>query len=270
MALGLPYVISLHTHPKENRLKWSISLREKLINYTAITIENIAVRHADIVVPVYESIQSYLRSYKINDYEIIYNIVNPESIEVKYKYELNSPVKVISVGRLIPGKCPDNIIRSIKELEVEFDIVGDGPLRGYLQQVAKDLKIADRVNFIPSIPNDELCRRLGDYDIFAIHSGYHGVPKTVLEASLTGLPIIISKRKGGPVPEFEGDWLMLVDNSMEGYQRALEKLISNHDFRENLGRRAYTYAQQNWEPTKMENRYVEVYKRVMEEAGVQA
>ena len=99
-----------------------------------------------------------------------------------------------------------------------------------------------------------------------MHSEYHGIPKTLLEASLTGLPIIVSKIDVELVPELGGDWLMLVENDADGYREALQKLIVDHTFRKGLGQRAFIQAHKHWEPTKMEGKYVEVYRRVMGEA----
>jgi len=269
-TLGVPYVISIHTNPDENRKYWCFGWREKCFNYAAKSIETISVKYADIIIPVYKSIRSYLKYLDNKKIEVIYNVANSEFIEKKCDYSLHSPVKVISVGRLIPGKCPDNIIRSIKDLDVELTIVGDGPLRPYLENVARSTETSERIKFIPSLSNDKICSILRDYDIFAVHSEYHGIPKTLLESSLTGLPIILNKIDIETVPEFRGNWLMLVDNNVDGYRKALQKLIADHTFRKKLGRRAFSHSHTHWEPKKMEAKYVEVYKRVMREAGVQA
>ena len=266
--LGVPYVISIHTNPDENRKYWCFDWREKCLNYAAKSIEKIAIKYADVIIPVYKSICSYLEHLDHKKIEIIYNVVNPEFLKKKCNYSLHSPVKIISVGRLIPGKCPDNIIRSVMDLDVdvELTIIGNGPLRPYLEDVAKSTEMSEKIKFIPSLSNDELCSILRDNDIFAVHSEYHGIPKTLLEASLTGLPIIVNKIDVETVPELSGNWLMLVDNNVDGYRKALQKLISDTPLRRELGRRATIHAHTHWEPTKMEAKYVEVYRRVMAEA----
>ena len=266
--LGVPYVISIHTNPDENRKYWSAGWKEKSLYYAAKSIEEISIQHADFIIPVYESIRSYLKHLKHGKVKVLYNVANSERLKKKVSYGLHSPVRVISVGRLIPGKCPDNLIRAMKGLDAELTIVGNGPLRTYLHQVARDTGVTNQVNFIPSLSNDELCLSLPDYDIFTTHCEYHGIPKAILEASLTGLPIILNRIKSRPVPELRGEWIMLVDNSSQGYRRALRQLIVDHDFRECLGRKAYAHALEHWEPSKMESKYVEIYKRVIAEDGI--
>jgi hypothetical protein len=40
-------------------------------------------------------------------------------------------------------------------------------------------------------------------------------------------------------------------------------MINNHDFREQLGRRAYNHSQKNWSPKKTEQKFAEIYKKVL-------
>jgi glycosyltransferase involved in cell wall biosynthesis len=104
---------------------------------------------------------------------------------------------------------------------------------------------------------------LADFDIFATHSDYGEISKSVLEALLTGLPVVLNKRKGSPVPEFKEDFIMLVDNSIEGYCDAIKALFDKHEYRENLGKKAYAHAQKNWAPRTTEKKFVDLYKRVV-------
>jgi glycosyltransferase involved in cell wall biosynthesis len=261
--LNISYVVSLHINPDEDTRKRAKNWRSKLKIRSHLYFEKITLANADMVLPVYEPIIAYLKRMNVVNYKVIYNTLNPDFLKKKVDYKLHDPVKVISVGRLIKEKCPDNLIRAIKTLNAELMIVGDGAQASYLRQVAQDENLLDRVVFRPAIQNDELCKMLPEYDIFATHSEYWEISKSVLEPLLIGLPVILNNRIGDPVPELQGDFLMLVENTIEGYRHALEKLINDNEFREQLGRKAYAHAQKNWAPEKMEAKYVEVYKRVM-------
>ena len=127
--------------------------------------------------------------------------------------------RIICVGRLLDEKDPSNIIRAVSRLPgVELLIVGDGPKRPELEALVCGLDVGDRVRFAPAIANDELCRMLSTFDLFAVHTEYWEINKSVLEALLSGLPVIINRRLSDPVPEFEeGDFLRLVENSEESY-----------------------------------------------------
>ena len=267
--LHIPVVVSLHTYPdviiKEQTGLWS-NLKNYIYNCRIKQFENETLKNADWVCPVYESIRAYARLHGAQKITVCYNVLNPDYLYQKESYSLHSPVRIIFVGRLIPGKNPENIIRAVARFpDIELTIVGDGVLYDYLQQVSGENLDPGRVIFYKAIQNDTLCRMLPEYDIFAVCSDYLEISKTVLEALLTGLPVVINKRQGDPVPELKDDFVCLVKNTPEGYYNAFEKLLQDHTFREQLGRTAYAHAQEFWSPEKTEAAYVKIYQQVLSE-----
>ncbi len=85
----------------------------------------------------------------------------------------------------------------------------------------------------------------------------------VLEALLTGMPLVINKRQGDQVPEFKNNFILMVGNTVNGYYQALKMLIENNEFRERLGREAFSYAWDHWSPEKTEAKYVKIYNQVV-------
>jgi glycosyltransferase involved in cell wall biosynthesis len=116
---------------------------------------------------------------------------------------------------------------------------------------------------MPAVPNNELCAMMPSFDVFAIHSEYWELNKSLLEALLTGLPCVVNRRKGLPVPELEGDFILKVDNSEAAYKEVLTRLRSDSAFREDLGRRGYDHAQANWGPDKTEAKFAGIYRDTM-------
>jgi glycosyltransferase involved in cell wall biosynthesis len=80
---------------------------------------------------------------------------------------------------------------------------------------------------------------------------------------LTGLPVIINRRPGTPVPELTDDICVKVDNAARSYRDALETLIRDNRRRENLGRTAGAHARANWSPQVTERVFVDVYRQVI-------
>jgi glycosyltransferase involved in cell wall biosynthesis len=187
-------------------------------------------------------------------------------LQQKKEYAAHSPFRLICVGRLIKEKYPENIIRSLVHIpNTILTIVGDGPARPELEELAASIDLSERIRFAPAIHNDELCRLLPEQDTFVVHTEYFELNKSILEALLTGLPVVINRRIGTPVPEFEdGDFVCLVDNTVEAYQTAIQELVSSHTARESLGRRAFAHARARWDPTITEAAYVAVYKELLE------
>lgn len=260
--LGIPYLVSVHTEPREPARGRVRDWKESLIHYMYRGIERTALLNADLVMPVYRAIEGHLRRLGVARYEVCYNVLSPEHLREKTDYRLHSPVRVISVGRQLCDKNPDNLIRSIATLhDVELTLVGDGPYHDYLRGIAKEAGVEDRVVFRRSVPNDALCAMLPDFDIFAVHTEHWELSKSVLEPLLSGLPIVINRRAGKAVPELTDDICVLVENSAEGYRSALSQLIADSERRELLGRTAYRTARDNWAPAATEAKFADIYSR---------
>jgi glycosyltransferase involved in cell wall biosynthesis len=266
--LDIPYVVSMHINPDEDVRGRARSWVKRIVTWMQLDIERIGLRNADLVMPVYRPIVPYLQRVGVTRYEVCYNSLNPTYLRKKDDYRLHDPVRVLSVGRQFEEKNPDNLIKAVAQLpNVRMTLVGDGTYHEHLKAVAVECNIADRVEFFASLPNDELCRKLPDFDIFATHSEYWEIAKSVLEPLLTGLPVVINRRRGTPVPELTDNICLLVPNTVEGYRQALERLIADSDYRERLGRAAYAHAQANWSPAVTEAKFVAIYLRFLDANG---
>ncbi len=263
--LGIPFAISLHINPDEDVRGRSMSFKQRLYSKGEHRLEIHNLHKANIVLPVYKPIVSFLNRIGVEAFEVCYNVLNPSNLRKKDDYALSSPVKIISVGRQIEEKKPDNLIRAVAAIpNASITLVGDGPVHEYLKNVAyNECKLGDRAKFIPAISNDELCKILPNFDVFATHTEYWEISKSVLEPLLTGLPIILNRRIGEQVPELTDDLCYYVENDIKGYQDALEKMIARDDLREELGRTAYIFAQNNWAPAKTEEKFVKIYKKLI-------
>jgi glycosyltransferase involved in cell wall biosynthesis/SAM-dependent methyltransferase len=266
-TLGIPYVASLHINADVNAtrrfLGKDLTLEQQKVNALFNYIEREGLRAADLVMPVYQPILPYLERLGVERVDVCYNVLNGEDLRHKEDFELHAPVRVVGVGRQFEDKNPENIIRALARLPgVEYTLIGDGPMHEPLRALAHECGVADRVIFLPAVPNPELCRSLPSYDIFAIHTEYWELNKSVLEALLTGLPVVINKRQGLPVPELEGDFVLKVENTVEAYEQALTKLIGDAAFRESLGRKAYEHSRRKWEPAVTEKKFADIYRRI--------
>ena len=273
-TVKIPYLVSLHINPDVNPVRRSrrrdLSREEVGRNRFYDRLEREGLRNADLVMPVYKPILPYLARHGVNRVKVCYNVLNGSHLRKKADYTLGKPPRVACVGRLLDEKDPSNIIRAIARLPgVELLIVGDGPKRPELDALVGKLGVGDRVRFAPAIPNDDLCHKLASFDLFAIHTEYWELNKSVLEALLTGLPVIINRRLGDSVPEFdEGDFVHLVENTESSYFAAISSLLNEDSARADLGRRAYAHAQARWAPEKTEAAYAEIYRQIVAKQNV--
>jgi glycosyltransferase involved in cell wall biosynthesis len=103
------------------------------------------------------------------------------------------PFRLITVGRLHPVKGHDDLIRAIAGLHnqgsnVVLTILGDGPQRDDLQQLANDLGITDRVIFFGSVSEMEIKRQMATSHCFVGASHREPLGVVFMEAMAAGLP----------------------------------------------------------------------------------
>jgi len=258
--IGTPYVISLHAIWDKDYL---ISTKARIIKSFLKKFERVSFPSADCVITVYRSILGYAKTCGSKNVQLIYNAVAGDKIERKDSYKLSRPPRIVTINRQLKGKDPENIIRAIKDIDCHYVIIGDGEYHERLKNLAKSLGCRDKVEFIRAIPNDKLCKMLNTFDIMVSHCDYWGMPKTIMEAAIGGLPVIINKHPIEPVPEYEDGWLMPCDNTPDGYKTAIQSLLNNESLRTDYGQRARRYAMANFDPLEMENKIVAVYKKAL-------
>jgi glycosyltransferase involved in cell wall biosynthesis len=100
---------------------------------------------------------------------------------------------IVAAGRLVEQKNHALFLRAAADLvrlvpEAQFLIAGDGPLRGALEAQARQLGIADRVEFTGERRDIDAVLRSGS--ILWLTSRWEGMPNIVLEAMASGLPVI--------------------------------------------------------------------------------
>jgi glycosyltransferase involved in cell wall biosynthesis len=99
--------------------------------------------------------------------------------------------RLLHVGSLVGIKNQAMLLRAIARLQnVELDIVGDGVLRPELEQLARDLGIAERVHFIGNVPYPEMPQYYQRASLHIITSYNEVVPMATLEAAACGVPTI--------------------------------------------------------------------------------
>ena len=105
------------------------------------------------------------------------------------------------VARLRPEKNHEILLRATARLvadnrDVTICAVGDGPRRAYLEHLAKDLGVADRLVWAGE--RTEAGRLVTAFDIAVLCSAWEGLPLAALEAMVAGVPVIATAVGGLP------------------------------------------------------------------------
>ncbi len=137
---------------------------------------------------------------------VIYNGVECKNQSITYNGRLNTPIRIIYVGRLIEKKGVQVLLKAVASLKNEISctvqIVGDGPYRTELEILCKELHIEDNITFYGNQSNIQ--DWLEKADIF-VHPAIwqEGFGITIAEALSYGKICIASHR--GAIPEIIED-----------------------------------------------------------------
>ena len=105
---------------------------------------------------------------------------------------LTHPAQVLYSGRLAPGKGVDVLIRAagLVSPPVEVTIVGDGPERPTLEQLARDVDAEGKVRFAGAVSYDEVMAWYEKAHVLVLASNTEGWPKVLPEAMCHGVVCI--------------------------------------------------------------------------------
>lgn len=105
---------------------------------------------------------------------------------------------LIAVGRLVPRKGFDHLIRAMTRLpeHIELLLVGDGPLDAELREQARAEGVSDRVRFMGFLSRERLSGYLRRADCFVLSSLHEGLGIVVQEAMDAGLPVVATDNGG--------------------------------------------------------------------------
>jgi glycosyltransferase involved in cell wall biosynthesis len=112
----------------------------------------------------------------------------------------SSGVRLLFVGGLIARKRVHLIIEALRSLpnNITLSIVGDGPLRTKLAQLAEACA-PGRVNFYGTHPMSEIAGFMASADCLVLPSDHDGWGAVVSEAMLAGTPVVCSDQCGASV-----------------------------------------------------------------------
>lgn len=115
--------------------------------------------------------------------------------------ESSSPFRILSVGNLIPTKDHALLLRAFAQVQKtlphsELEIIGEGPERARLAQLARELGIHSRLRFRGRQDRQAVARAMQNCSVFALPSRYEGLGCVYLEAMACEKPVIACAGQG--------------------------------------------------------------------------
>lgn len=186
------------------------------------------------------------------------------------KGENNGEIIITTVGRLSAEKGHRDAIRAIRylstltETPVSYRVVGDGDMRGALEELAEQIDVADSVCFTGALKQQQVIRELNQADICLLPSHDEGLGVASLEAQACGVPVVVTDVGGLPETVLDDEsGIVIPPESPDEIANAINELIRDPALREKLGRRGREFVVNNYSHEVMIDGILSVYRQVL-------
>ncbi|MDP9861513.1 MULTISPECIES: glycosyltransferase [Streptosporangium] len=145
--------------------------------------------------------------------------------------------RVLSIGRLVPRKGVDTVVRALRHLpEAELLIAGGAPADEEsvrLARLADGYGLSDRVHLLGSVGRAEVPALMRSADVLVTVPWYEPFGMVPVEAMACGVPVIASA-VGGHLDTVAGCGVLVPPRRPHALTRALRELLSRPDLRASL------------------------------------
>lgn len=208
---------------------------------------------------------------------VVYNPISQPSsayaeIErVRTELDLKKGYKIIvSVGRLEQQKAQVDLLAAAKIVlqrhpEALFLIVGDGSLRGTLEQTIKRLNLSERVRLLGA--RSDTPAIMANCHVFSLSSVWEGIPLAMLDAMEVGLPVVVTGVGGIPEVLSMGGgremWKSVPPRSPVLLAEAIVDLLDNPEKALSMGKVGQEVVRSNLTAVQMVSGTMDVYGRLL-------
>lgn len=195
---------------------------------------------------------------------VLYNGVDPQMFS-RPDGEPEAPT-ILSVGNLIPVKGHELLLRAFAAIQNQFpglslEIIGDGPQRTRLQQLANEKGIANKVNFRGRQSRQQVVDAMRRATIFALPSRYEGLGCVYLEAMSAGRPAIGCVGQGiDEVIESRVNGCLIKPDDLQELSETLTGLLQHPETRRKMGDAARRTILQSFTLEEQAARLLRVYQ----------
>ncbi len=176
------------------------------------------------------TISEYNRQFLItqgadgNKITVLHCGVDPSQFSLREGFIPSNIPKIGVVARLVEKKGIDHLINAVAHLKkqakvYQLAIVGDGPLLGEHQVLASSLGLSSKeVIFLGAIDHKEIASFVKSLDVFVLpcqkdsEGDMDGIPVVLMEAMLSGVPVISTPLTGIPELIIQGETGLLASS----------------------------------------------------------
>jgi len=188
--------------------------------------------------------------------------------DVKRIREDYGPRIVLGVGRMVYYKGFEHLVRAMAHVDAHLLLIGKGPLREYLDQLALELGVSERITFLSEVADIRPYYQAAD--VFALSSVMRSEAFGIvqLEAMACGKPVINTQLNSGVtfVSPHGVSGLTVPPADSVALGEGISQLLNQPEWRAELGDRARQRVTGDFTVERMVQSTLELYQEVMSEA----
>jgi colanic acid/amylovoran biosynthesis glycosyltransferase len=170
-----------------------------------------------------------------------------------------APVRVVSIGRLVEKKGLEYAIEAVARLvrsgrNIQYDIIGAGPLQDALAAQIERLGIEPNVHLLGAQDAQSVSKRLEESHVFmlpsvtAANGDMEGLPVSILEAQMCGLPVLATYHSGIPEEVLDGKSAFLVkERDTDALTARLGELVDHPELWPAMGRAGREFVEERFD-----------------------
>ena len=223
---------------------------------------------ADRLITVSESFKRYLAPYVKRPEEILVLRNGFDERRFKPVAHENKVPQLITMCRLVPAKGLDTLLCACAELKKRglpfmLHMIGDGPMREELEDLALSLGVYDDIIFYGYMLHPE--EFMPFFDIFVLPSRAEAFGNVYAEAALCRLALVGTDVGGIPEQiDHEVNGLLVPVDDANALADALQRLITDSAFRNELSRAAWEKAKTEYSLNRVIHEMKHVYLSVVD------
>jgi glycosyltransferase involved in cell wall biosynthesis len=174
------------------------------------------------------------------------------------------------IGRLTEGKGLDVLFNAVKyygRQDWKIAIVGDGEIRGKLENLVKSLDIDARVKFFGYIENR--IPFLKGFDVFVLPSRSEGIPRCIMEAMVACVPVVATDISGcRDLVIHEKTGLLFAKDSPEELAQNIYRIIDDKELDKRICSEAFAFVDDRYSGTRMAHDYEVLFSMILENNNI--
>ena len=143
---------------------------------------------------------------------------------------------LVFAGRLTRQKALHTALRAVARVpNARLLVIGEGPDRERLEQLADELRLDGRVTFAGPQPRAEVLRALASASAAVLSSDWENLPHAAVEALAVGTPVVATAVGGVPEVVRDGvNGLLVPPSSPAHLAHAIDRILTSRELRERL------------------------------------